>query len=575
MRTKQITEVCPGRRPALIVLSALILGLTLFGLAPAVLSGPCSAPSGKIEPALKGMAESAARSGERVPVIIQFYDDAVADDEAAAIIQGNGSSLKQRYSGLPAASVDLFPAGLEELAQDSRVRHISYDHEVRPNLDTTVRAIGADQLWFNSTGKLHIPGSGVTVAIIDSGIASATDLSMSILSKQIAFGQKTTDDKYGHGTHVAGIITGDGFNSVLNPDYSSKYVGIAPGASVLNLRVLDDKGSGYTSNVLSALDWCIKNKNLYNIRVINLSLGHPVFESYKTDPLCQMVERCVAQGIVVVAAAGNYGKDEYGNALYGGITSPGNDPAVITVGAVNTHNTAARSDDTVATYSSRGPTAIDGLIKPDIVAPGNKIISATNRSVALFKNYPDNRLNLSSGRTSGYYLVLSGTSMAAPAVSGTVAVMLQANPSLTPNAVKAILAYTAERMTYPNILEQGNGYLNAEGAVRLAAAIARDSSNLDSNAQWIADPGAIRPYSVIAGEAILWGDGILWGDSLIWDCRVGSTGLLGASAPAWSGAFIDPSSISISNENILIYGEQGPPLSVRLATSDSMYYPVY
>ena len=171
-----------------------------------------------------------------------------------------------------------------------------------------------------------------------------------------------------------------------------QYKGIAPGAQVISVKALGATGGGLTSDVIAGIDWSITNKNTYNIRVINMSLGHPVFESYKTDPLCQAVERAVNAGIVVVVAAGNAGKGSAGNTVYGGINSPANDPSVITVGALDTHYTIARSDDTIASYSSRGPTVVDGLIKPDIVAPGNKVIAWPNRDSSLFTDYPANRV---------------------------------------------------------------------------------------------------------------------------------------------------------------------------------------
>ena len=128
--------------------------------------------------------------------------------------------------------------------------------------------------------------------------------------------------------------------------------------------------------MIAAIDWAVGNRLRYNLRVINLSLGHPVFESYREDPLCQAVERAVNAGMVVVAAAGNFGKTAEGKAVVGGIVSPGNSPSALTVGASNTRGTAQRSDDVMATYSSRGPTAIDGLLKPELVAPGNRIVAA-------------------------------------------------------------------------------------------------------------------------------------------------------------------------------------------------------
>ena len=159
---------------------------------------------------------------------------------------------------------------------------------------------------------------------------------------------------------------------------------------LISLGVLDSNGKGSTSNVIAAIDWVIANKSTYNIRVINMSLGTPPKDSYKTDPLCLAARRAYNAGIVVVASAGNFGKDIYGNKLYGGINSPGIEPSVITVGAVNTYGTDNRYDDTVATFSSRGPTRgyttvngvrkYDNLIKPDIVAPGNRLIAACSPS---------------------------------------------------------------------------------------------------------------------------------------------------------------------------------------------------
>src|SRR5262249_8962435 len=161
-------------------------------------------------------------------------------------------------------------------------------------------------------------------------------------------------DAYGHGTHVAGIIAGLGSAAAgVTTSYDG---GIAPGAQLINVRVLGANGAGYTSDVIAGIDWGIKNKDLYKIRVMNLSLGHPVASPAALDPLCQAVARAVGAGIVVVASAGNDGRAANGAPILGGITSPGNSPFAITVGALNTWGTTSRSDDTVATYSSRGPT---------------------------------------------------------------------------------------------------------------------------------------------------------------------------------------------------------------------------
>ncbi len=152
-----------------------------------------------------------------------------------------------------------------------------------------------------------------------------------------------------------------------------------PRAHLVNVRVLGADGSGFTSDVIAGIEWVVANRALYNIRVINLSLGHPVTEACSTDPLCEAVNQAVQAGIVVVVAAGNAGKAPDGRAILGGISSPANSPYAITVGALNTWGTVDRSDDTVATFSSRGPSAYDLAVKPDIAAPGTKITLAAGR----------------------------------------------------------------------------------------------------------------------------------------------------------------------------------------------------
>src|SRR5262249_38599389 len=150
-------------------------------------------------------------------------------------------------------------------------------------------------------------------------------------------------------------------------------------ASLIVLKVLDADGSGKTSDVVAGLEWCIRHAAVYNIRVINLSLGHRPEESFVNDPLCQAVEAAWNAGIVVVTAAGNNGRsrsdDPTSPPQYGSIDSPGNDPLIVTVGALNAHGTVEPDDDTVATYSSRGPSRLDHIVKPDLVAPGNRVVS--------------------------------------------------------------------------------------------------------------------------------------------------------------------------------------------------------
>jgi subtilisin family serine protease len=216
----------------------------------------------------------------------------------------------------------------------------------------------------------------------------------------------------------------------------------------------------------------------------------------------------VEAGLVVVTASGNLGLDVEGRAQRGGITAPGNAPWVLTVGATDHRRTSERSDDRLAPFSSRGPSAIDGTAKPDIVAPGVGVESLADSESLLFQTNPAARRWGTVGTAAPPYLALTGTSMASPVVSGTIALMLQANPSLTPNLVKAILQFTAEERGAYSHLSQGAGFLNARGAVQLAQSMA------NSLATGPKDPTA-------------WSRHIIWGNR-----RVGG-GVLKASANAW------------------------------------------
>ena len=244
--------------------------------------------------------------------------------------------------------------------------------------------------------------------------------------------------------------------------------GIAPAATLVALKALDGEGKGRISAIIQALDWVVANRAAYNIRVINMSLGAGVFESYKTDPLTLAAKRAVDAGIVVVAAAGNIGKNANGDPQYGAITAPANAPWVLTVGASNSNGTARRNDDTMASFSSRGPTMHDYVVKPDVVAPGTGVVSLSSPGSKMYIEKAQYLVNGSRFTFYKPYLTLSGTSMAAPVVSGTVALMLQANPGLTPNLVKAILQFTAEAHDEYDYLTQGAGFVNARGAVTLA-----------------------------------------------------------------------------------------------------------
>jgi subtilisin family serine protease len=315
---------------------------------------------------------------------------------------------------------------------------------------------------------------------------------------------------------------------------------------LVDLRVLDSTGSGYTSDVIAAIDWALQNKNAMgndgqpmNIRVLNLSLGHRPFESTATDPLATAARMAVQDGIVVVAAAGNYGKDALGETIYGGITSPGNDPAVLTVGAMTTWGTDSREDDTVATYSSRGPTAVEHLLKPDIAAPGSQVVAAMSAGSTLATAHPQLQVG-------GSYIRMSGTSMASPVVAGAVALMLQQNPSMTPNTVKATLMFTAEHRT-ASPLAVGAGYINIAGAVNMAANI---NTSVAPGQYWILNNGLGLNYVNVIG-----GSPATWGQTLVWDDTMYSGSELLYNTGAWSGSMVWGSTIVWDTAETIVWEE--------------------
>jgi serine protease AprX len=294
----------------------------------------------------------------------------------------------------------------------------------------------------------------------------------------------------------------------------ARYRSVGHGARLIGMKVLAADGSGYTSTVIDAIEFAIKNKSTLKIDVINLSLGHPIFEPAATDPLVQAVERAVSAGIVVVVAAGNEGMNRTtGEVGYAGITSPGNAPSAISVGAVDTKKTLTHADDEVAPFSSRGPTWYDGYLKPDVVAPGRHITSFMAKGSYLYKGYPAWHVDVAT-RT---YMALSGTSMAAAVTTGVVADIIRASRSAnggltpTPNTVKAILEFTAAALPNVDALTQGAGAVNAAGAMALARAI---DTGMPLSSWWLAT--GITPATTLAnGEELGWSQHIVWGDEYI------------------------------------------------------------
>ena len=313
-----------------------------------------------------------------------------------------------------------------QLSKASGVRWVSLDAAMESSVcsqcvDTSklanayISAIRADQVW---NTKPYIQGQGIGVAVIDSGVNPNGDLYTNMgVNRQVADIRFNSDynqspsDGYGHGTHVASIIGGDGSES------SGKYIGVAPMVNIINVKVSNDDGSALMKDVVQGLQWVLENKDTYNIRVVNISLNSAVAESYNTSPLDAAVEILWFNGVVVVASAGNKGN--------GTIYPPANDPFVITVGAIDDKGTAAITDDKLASFSAYGNSE-NGAVKPDLVAPGTNIIARlVNQNMGLAAAHPANKVGTQ-------YFRMSGTSMAAPMVSAAVALFYRMNRVSTP-----------------------------------------------------------------------------------------------------------------------------------------------
>ena len=440
-------------------LSKLLSYLTVFIITTALFIPTASSPGNgpaRIQPVLADMASS--KPTQIVHVIVQKIAGAT---QAEQEVYNLGGKVTRDLSIINAFAAELTAGSALELARSLDVRWVSLDAPLVSTgctqcIDTSklanayVRTIGADKLW-NSTPYLQ--GNGIGVAVVDSGINSNGDLFTSAgVNRQVADVRFNTDvnqtptDGYGHGTHVASIIGGDG------SDTSGQYIGVAPMVNIINVKVSNDDGSAMMQDVVAGLQWVLQNKSTYNIRVVNLSLNSSVYESYNTSPLDAAVEILWFNKIVVVVSAGNQGN--------GAIYPPANDPFVITVGAADDKGTNGISDDVVASFSAYGQTS-DGFKKPDLVAPGTNIVARlVNQNMGLAFAHPSNKVGTQ-------YFRMSGTSMAAPMVSGAVALLLQNAPGLTPDQVKYRLTATANK-SWPGYTSTkcGAGYLDIYAAVK-------------------------------------------------------------------------------------------------------------
>ncbi|HKW96760.1 MAG TPA: S8 family peptidase [Bryobacteraceae bacterium] len=503
-----------------------------------------------------------------IDVIVQFTT--APTERHHNKIRSRGGELRHDLSGVINGAHYTIPAHrLAELSEDPEVAYISPDRPVHAMLDYANPTVNA-----NIARRYGWDGTGVGIALIDSGLEGRPDLnhlsssasrivySASFLPQTLSY-YTETNDTYGHGTHVAGILAGNGAMSTCSRCTRS-FIGIAPNANIINLRVLDTNGNGTDSSVISAINAAVSLAKTYNIRVINLSLGRPAYESYIQDPLCQAVENAWKSGIVVVVAAGNSGRDNsFSNNGYGTIMAPANDPYAITVGAMKDMRTISRSDDLIASYSSKGPTLGDHIVKPDIVAPGNRIISLIRAGSTIYTSSSANTNEIPNsyyiknapGESTMYY-ELSGTSMAAPMVSGAAALMLQQNHALTPDQVKARLMKTATK-TFPSfstatdpvtgvsytsqydIFTIGAGYLDVWAALNdTDLAPPQAGSALSPTAVY--DPASGDVYVNGALEAV-WDSNAVWAIDAVWGPAVSVTALKknviwGSSSSVWDAS---------------------------------------
>src|SRR5579863_8170738 len=486
----------------------------------------------KIAPDLQGIDPQ-----KPVDVIVQYKKSAGSADLSA-----DGAAVKSDLSLIHAQLVTVQGSSLSSLASHSEVAYISPDRKLRGAMDPVVTAVNADIAYANGWN-----GTGVGIAVIDSGVSYVSDLnsdgnaapSRVVYNQSFVPGDTSLTDAYGHGTHVAGIIAGNAYSSTQQ-NYPNVYRGIAPEANIISLRVLDSTGASVDSAVIAAIQQAISLQSTYNIRVINLSLSRGVFESYTLDPLCQAVESAWQAGIVVVAAAGNMGEyNGAGTQGYATIGAPGNDPYVITVGATNTHGTGSQSSQTVTSYSSKGPTTFDHIVKPDLVAPGNAVISLlASPNTTLITEYPALAVYPCSSSASSCgpqygsanYMTMSGTSMATPVVSGVVALLVQQNPSLTPDQVKARLMKTAWKgfgqTTTATDLGSGVTYTIEQdmfavgaGAVDASAALSNTDlapatygSAMSPAAVYDSNSGSV---TITGAPGTVWTNGAVWGNSVV------------------------------------------------------------
>jgi serine protease AprX len=426
------------RRTAVLAALALVVVVPLGASAS---PSKLDAPSAYVTPSLLSAAQ--ANAAGNFNVIVQGKGGNQAA-KAVADVLGLAKKQVKDLRSIDGVAVELNGAQVLALASDKHVSAVTLDARVRLSGNPG----DTNQKWPYVTGVTKYSGApAATIAIIDSGIDAsrpefagriAADVNLTSLSGNSA------GDGRGHGTFVAGIAAGK----------LAGHDGAAPTAKIVSIDVMDDQGMARTSDVILAADWILAHKAQYGIRVANFSLHSSVANSFMYDPLDKAVERLWFGGVVVVVASGNYG---YPDRPSGVPFAPGNDPFVITVGASDTGKSVSTNDDVAAPWSAYGYT-LDGFAKPDVAAPGRYMVGPVPTTATLYKERADHVVEPG-------YMELSGTSFAAPVVSGIAALVLGKHPTFTPDQVKGALMAGAKPLPRAMDLSEGVGEVNAGRSV--------------------------------------------------------------------------------------------------------------
>lgn len=440
---------------------------------------------------------STVRPGSRVEVIVQLRRS-VPIARGRALVESLGGKPGPDLSIINGLSARLSEAAARRLVASPLVHAVSLNARLEEStlvnfnpegLATPFdQTIGATNLWNHSTGQ------GVGVAVIDTGISGdlpdfrtsqGNSTSRIVASAVVDTNATTADDSYGHGTLVAGLVAGNGGYRDAGDPLWGQYAGTAPDANLISVKIGNDAGNATTLDAIYALQFVVDHKSDYNIKVVNLSFRATSAQSSTTDPLDAAVEQAWFDGITVVAAAGNSGAAPDAVSY-----APGNDPYVITVGAVNDQGTTSSANDVEANWSSQGVTQ-DGFQKPDVLAPGAHIVSTLASNSAFATLCP-------TCVVGGAYFQASGTSLAAPIVSGVVADLLAAHPDWTPAMVKGAIVNTAYQ------LPAGGSEVWAMGAYGASGSQLSSDQGLAPNQLIDPGTGAIN-YNTASWSAGSWG----------------------------------------------------------------------